>query len=60
MKVKTLIAYLEEFDEDQDVVFYELSDLYDTVLLRIKEDYASNEVVFQIKNIPKNDKGVLH
>jgi uncharacterized protein YqgQ len=60
VKIKTLIAYLEEFDDDQEIVFYELSDLYDTVLLRIKEDYASNEVVFQIKNIPKENKGALH
>lgn len=60
MKVKTLIAYLEEFDEDQEVVLCEISDMYDTVLLRIKEDYSSNEVVFQIKNVLKENKGVLH
>ena len=49
MKVKTLIAYLEEFDPDKEIELLEMSDYYDTILLTIKED--EKKVVLSIKNM---------
>ena len=54
MKVKALIAYLQQFDGDQDVELYELSGLYDSILLSISQEYG--KVVINIKNIIKNNE----
>lgn len=53
MKVKKLIEYLEEFDQDKEIELFELSDYYDTVLIAIKED--EERVILNIKNIIRNE-----
>jgi hypothetical protein len=57
MKVKALMEILQEFDPEQEVVFLELSDFYDTILLRISEHNDRVEII--IKNIEKQDEGLL-
>ena len=57
MKVKALMEILQEFDPEQEVVFLELSDFYDTIMLRVSENNDRVEII--IKNIEKQDEGLL-
>jgi hypothetical protein len=57
MKVKTMIEYLEDFDPEQEVVFLELSHLYDIMFLGISEH--NDKVEISIKTVEKKDEGLL-
>ena len=57
MKVKALMEILQEFDPEQEVVFLELSDFYDAIMLRVSENNDRVEII--IKNIEKQDEGLL-
>lgn len=52
MKVKTLIGYLEQFEPEDEVEVREMSDLYETILIAIREE--NSKVVLNIKNIFKD------
>lgn len=54
MKLKALIESLEQFDGEQEVELYELSGVYDTILLSINEEYG--KVVINIKNMYTKDE----
>lgn len=60
MKVKEFIRHLKKYDENKEIMIYELSDLYDSVLLAIDDD--DDHVILNIKNYPKdnNKDGELH
>lgn len=51
MKLKEFIEYLENFDLEKEIIFFELSDLYDIMLIGIDEDEES--VCVNIKNITR-------
>lgn len=51
MKLREFIDYLEGFDQDKELIFFELSDLYDIMLIGIDEDEDS--VCINIKNIQR-------
>jgi hypothetical protein len=51
MKLKKLIEYLEEFDQEKEIVFFEISDLYDIMLIGIDED--EDKVYINIKNLER-------
>ena len=53
MKVKEFIAYLEEFNQEKEIVFYELSDLYDIMLVGIDSD--GDNVYINIKNLVRGE-----
>lgn len=54
MKLKTLIEYLEQFDEEKDIIFYEISDLYDIMFVGIDE--GPDNVYLNIKNLQRDKK----
>jgi hypothetical protein len=62
MKVKTLIDYLCDFDQESEVILFDVSGTYDTYFLTIVEDGRQTKI--NIKNIFKIDNGgkteVLH
>lgn len=51
MKVKALMEHLENFDPDQEIIFFELSDFYDTIFLGICEKDGKVEIT--VKNIQR-------
>lgn len=53
MKVKEFIEYLEEFNQEKEIVFFELSDLYDIMLVGIDSD--SKHVYVNIKNLMRGE-----
>ena len=53
MKVKELIEYLEEFNQEKEVIIYELSDLYDTMLAGLESD--DKHVYINIKNLIRGE-----
>lgn len=54
MKVKAFIEHLQDFDPEQEIVFLELGDFYDIILLAISERDDKVEIV--VKNIPKEEE----
>ena len=54
MKVKAFIEHLQDFDPEQEIVFLELGDFYDIILLTISERNDKVEIV--VKNIPKEEE----
>lgn len=54
MKVKAFIERLQDFDLEQEIVFLELGDFYDIILLTISERNDKVEIV--VKNIPKEEE----
>jgi hypothetical protein len=57
MKVKALIERLEEFDPDQEIIFFELSDFYDTIYLGMCE--KNDKVEITIKNVQREEGDLL-
>jgi hypothetical protein len=53
VKVKELIEYLEEFNQEKEVIIYELSDLYDTMLAGLEAD--DKHVYINIKNLIRGE-----
>jgi uncharacterized protein YqgQ len=53
VKVKELIEYLKEFNQEKEVIIYELSDLYDTMLAGLESD--DKHVYINIKNLIRGE-----
>lgn len=53
MKVKDFIEYLEEFDQEKEITFFEISDLYDIMLIGIDSD--NENVYVNIKNLARGE-----
>ena len=53
MTVKDFIEYLEEFEQNKEIVFFEISDLYDILLIGIDAD--SKNVYVNIKNMVRGE-----
>jgi hypothetical protein len=53
MKVKEFIKHLEEFNQEKEIVFYELSDLYDIMLVGLDSD--GEHVYVNIKNLMRGE-----
>ncbi len=59
MKVRELKRHLDKYDEEKEIFFFEIMDVYDTVLLAIDDD--EDHVIFNIKNYKKEEnEGALH
>ena len=53
MTVNQFIKYLEEFNQEKEIVFFELSDLYDILLVGIDSD--NKNVYVNIKNLMRGE-----
>ena len=51
--VNQFIKYLEEFNQEKEIVFFELSDLYDIMLIGIESD--DKHVYINIKNLARGE-----
>lgn len=54
MKLKTFIELLEDFDQEKEVDFFELSGLYDTVFLGVNE--KQGKISITLKNVYKDSE----
>lgn len=53
MTVNQFIKYLEEFNQEKEIVFFELSDLYDIMLVGLESD--DKHVYVNIKNLMRGE-----
>ena len=53
MTVKEFIEYLKEFEQNKEIVFFEISDLYDMMLVGIDAD--SKNVYVNVKNMIRGE-----
>lgn len=59
MTISQFIKYLKEFDQEKEIIFFELSDLYDIMLVGIESDDKC--VYVKIKNLARGEpKGYEH
>jgi hypothetical protein len=52
MKLGRFIEILEDFDPELEISFFEISNMYDTMMIDISEDFDG--VVISIKNLKRN------
>lgn len=57
LKLKRFKEYLENFDEESEIIFFEISDLYDIMLIGIESD--EDTVTINIKNMLRGKKKEL-
>lgn len=58
MKVKELIRHLNKYDTEKEILLYDVSGVFDMVMLAIDDD--DDNVILNIKNYDKTDTEVLH
>jgi hypothetical protein len=54
MKIKDLIEHLSDFDEEKEIFFCEISDLYDTIFLGVFD--RDDKVALKYKVVEKTEK----
>lgn len=63
MTVSDLIKYLEEFDQDKEVLFLDSEGIYETIVLAIRESYVDGEntvgIIYKTFPIKTDSGGIL-
>jgi len=54
MKIKRFIEILSDYDGEKEIGFFEISDLYDTMMIALSED--DDAVYINIKNLERGKK----